>query len=151
MPPTANSCSAPWIAALVGLALASALPAAATEADLEGTWTASAAERGGERADEFVGHRLALRGDQFQIASKDGKTLYAGTFRTNPSAKPASIDFEHKQGALNGKVWQGIYRLNGEALTICDNAADPEKARPTTFEAKAGSGAVLLTSRRARP
>src|SRR5262245_25719931 len=151
MPQTASRRSAQWIAALIGLALAGPLPAEAAQADLEGTWTASAAEREGERADELIGHRLALRGDQFQIDSKDGKSLYAGTFQTNPSAKPATIDFEHKQGALNGKVWQGIYRLDAETLTICDNAADLEKARPTTFAAKAGSGAVLLTFRRAQP
>jgi uncharacterized protein (TIGR03067 family) len=139
------------IAALIGLAFAGAISAEAAPADLEGTWTASAAEREGQRADEVVGHRLALRDNRFQIDSKDGKPLYAGTFQINPRAAPATIDFEHTQGALNGKLWKGIYRVNKETLTICDNAADPEKARPTAFEATAGSGSVLLTFQRASP
>ena len=55
------------IAALIGLALACAISAEAAPADLEGTWTASAAQREGERADEVIGHRLAFRGNRFQI------------------------------------------------------------------------------------
>jgi uncharacterized protein (TIGR03067 family) len=139
------------IAALIGLALAGAISAEAAPADLEGTWIASRAEREGERADEVLGHRLAFRGNRFQIDSKDGNPIYAGTFQINPNAAPATIDFEHKQGALNGKLWKGIYLVNGETLSICDNAADLEKGRPTAFEAKAASGSVLLTFRRASP
>jgi uncharacterized protein (TIGR03067 family) len=136
------------IAALIGLALAAA---AAAPANLEGTWTASTAERDGKPADDLVGHRLAFMGNRFQIAAKDGKPLYLGTFQTNPSAEPATIDFEHKDEALNGKVWKGIYVLEGETLTICDNAAGLDRERPTAFATKAGSGYVLLTFRRARP
>src|SRR5262245_43081744 len=140
-----------WIAALIVLTFASAIPAEAAPADLEGIWTASRAEREGERADELVGHRLAFSGNRFQIDSPDGKPLYAGTFQINPSSEPASIDFEHSRGVLSGKVWKGIYQLNRETLTICDNAANLEKGRPTAFEAKAGSGSVLLTFRCAMP
>jgi uncharacterized protein (TIGR03067 family) len=136
------------IAALIGLAQA---PAAAAPANLEGTWTASTAQRDGKPAADVVGHRLTFTGNRFQITAEDGKPLYLGTFQVNPSAEPASIDFEHEDGALNGKVWKGIYVLDGETLTICDNAAGLDQARPTAFEAKAGSGYVLLTFRRARP
>lgn len=135
-------------AALLGLGLA---VAEAGPANLEGTWTASNAARDGKPADDVVGHRLAFTGNRFQIAAKDGKPLYLGTFQINPSAKPATIDFEHKDGALNGKVWKGIYVLDGETLTICDNAAGLDRERPTAFEAKAGSGYVVVTFRRARP
>ena len=69
----------------------------------------------------------------------------------NPNAKPATIDFEHKEGVLKGKVWQGIYALDGDSLTICDNAPDLEKGRPGAFEAKSGSGHVLITFKRAKP
>jgi uncharacterized protein (TIGR03067 family) len=139
------------VATLIGLALACVAAAEAAPANLEGTWTASAAERDGKPAEDVVGHRLALAGNRFQIDAKDGKPLYVGTFRTNPSAEPATIDFEHEEGTLNGKVWKGIYALDGDTLTICDNAAGLERDRPRAFEAKAGSGYVLLTFRRARP
>jgi uncharacterized protein (TIGR03067 family) len=67
----------------------------------------------------------------------------------NPGAKPPGIDFEHKEGALQGKAWKGIYALDGDTLRICDNAPDLEKARPAAFEAKVESGYVLLTFKRA--
>ena len=83
------------------------------------------------------------------IQSKDGKALYAGTFRVNPSAKPAAIDFEHTEGVFKGKTWKGIYRLDANTLTICDNAPELNKGRPTAFEAKSKSGYVLITFKRA--
>jgi hypothetical protein len=67
----------------------------------------------------------------------------------DPSAKPAAIDFEHKEGVLKGKAWKGIYALDGDTLTICDNAPNLNKGRPTTFEIKSGSGYVLITFKRA--
>jgi uncharacterized protein (TIGR03067 family) len=90
-------------------------------------------------------------GNGFQIRSRDGKSLYAGTVRVDPRAKPAAIDFTHKQGVLSGKAWKGIYVLDGDTLTICDNAQNPDKGRPTAFEAKSGSGNVLITFKRAKP
>ena len=109
------------------------------------------AERDGKAADDVVGHRLSFTGARFRIQSRDGKPLYAGTFRVDPSAKPAAIDFEHAEGDLRGKAWKGIYGLDGDTLTICDNAANPDERRPAAFEARSGSGYVLITFEGARP
>jgi len=126
-------------------------PPAEAQKELQGTWAATKAERDGKPADDVVGNRLSLTGDRFRIRSQDGELLYAGTVRVNSSAKPAAIDFAHTEGALKGKVWKGIYALDGDTLRTCDNAPDPEKSRPTAFEAKRGSGYVLITFRRAKP
>jgi uncharacterized protein (TIGR03067 family) len=134
-----------------GLVLAFAQPAEEAQKQLQGTWTATTAERDGQAADDVVGHRLSFTGNRFQIQSKDGKPLNAGTVRVDPSAKPAAIDFGHTEGALKGKTWKGIYVLNGDALTTCDNAPDLDKGRPAAFEAKSGSGYVLITFKRANP
>jgi uncharacterized protein (TIGR03067 family) len=69
----------------------------------------------------------------------------------DPSAKPAAIDFEHMEGALKGNAWKGIYALDGDTLTICDNAPNLNKGRPAAFEAKSGSGYVLITFKRSKP
>ncbi len=66
------------------------------------------------------------------------------------NAKPAAIDFQHAEGGLKGKTWKGIYVLDGETLTICDNAENLDASRPSKFEAKSGSGYVLVTFDRAR-
>jgi uncharacterized protein (TIGR03067 family) len=126
-------------------------PAEAAQAKLQGTWTAAKAERDGKAADEVVGHRLTFTGNSFQIQSEDGKPLYAGTVRLDPTVKPAAIDFEHKEGSLKGKAWKGIYALDGDTLRICDNAPNLEKDRPATFEAKSESGYVVITFKRAKP
>src|SRR5262249_32910281 len=102
-------------------------------------------------ADDVVGHRLAFTGNRFQIRSKDGKPLYEGTFRVDARTKPAAFDFEHTKGTLKGKVWKGIYALDGDTLTTCDDAPDLDKGRPAAFEAKRGSGYVLITFQRAKP
>ena len=106
-----------------GLILAFAQPADDAQERLQGTWTATKAERDGNAADDVVGHRLSFTGNRFQILSKDGKPLYAGTVRVNPSAKPGAIDFEHTEEALKGKTWKGIYLLDGDTLTVCDMLA----------------------------
>jgi uncharacterized protein (TIGR03067 family) len=127
-----------WLIFGTGLALAQLAEQA--QKQLEGTWIATMAERDGKAADDVVGHRLSFTGNRFQIQSKDGKPLYAGTIRLDPSTKPATIDFEHTEGVVKGKTWKGIYGLDGDTLTICDNAPNMDERRPTAFEAKSGSG-----------
>ena len=140
-----------WLILGTGLVLAFAQPAADTQKQLQGTWTATKGERDGTAAHDVVGHQLSLTGNRFQIQSEDGKPLYVGTVRVDPSAKPAAIDFEHTEGSLKGKAWQGIYALDGDTLTVCDNAPNLDKGRPAAFEATSGSGYVLITFERAKP
>ena len=143
--------------AMCGLLLGTGLvPTFAQQAEeaqkkLQGTWVATKAERDGKAADDVVGHRLSFTGGRFQIRSRDGKALYEGTFRVDAKAKPVAIDFEHTNGGLKGKSWKGIYALDGDTLTTCDNAPDLDKGRPAAFEAKTGSGHVLITFKRAKP
>jgi len=139
-----------WLILGTGPVSAFAQPTEEANKKLQGTWTATQAERDGKMADDVLGHRLSFTGNRFQIQSKDGKLLYAGTVRLNPSAKPAAIDFEHTEGVVKGKAWKGIYALDGDTLTMCDNAPNLDKARPAAFEAKSGSGHVLITFTRAK-
>ena len=140
-----------WLILGTGLVLAFAQPAADTQKQLQGTWTATQAERDGTAAHDVVGHQLSLTGNRFQIQSEDGKPLYAGTVRVDPSAQPAAIDFAHTEGALKGKAWQGIYALDGDTLTVCDNAPNLAQGRPAAFEAPRGSGYVLIRFKRVMP
>ena len=131
-----------------GLVPAFAQPAEEAQKKLQGTWTAAKAERDGKTADDVVGNRLSITGNRFEIRSKDGKLLYEGTFRVDPSTKPAAFDFQHTGGALKGK---GIYALEGDTSTTRDNAPDLDRGRPAAFEGKSGSGHILITFQRAKP
>src|SRR5262245_3499896 len=133
-----------WLILGTGLIPAFAQPADEAYKKLQGTWAATQAERDGKAADDVVGNRLSFTGNRFRIQSKAGKPPYAGTVRVASGGKPAAIDFEHTEGALKGRAWKGIYALDGDTLTVCDNAPNLDKGRPAAFEAKSGSGYVLV-------
>ena len=97
------------ISAICGLILGTGLALAqpADRTNLQGSWTATKAERDGKAADDVVGHRLSVTGNRFRIQSEDGKPLYAGTVRLDPRAKPAAIDFEHAGGARRKRCGRG--------------------------------------------
>jgi uncharacterized protein (TIGR03067 family) len=126
-------------------------PAFAAAGTLEGTWISTKAEREGVPAADVVGHRLSVAGESFQIHSSEGELLYGGTIESDAEAKPSTIDFQHSQGSLDGQLWMGIYQLDGDTLTIIDNAPDIGKARPTAFETSPGDGYVLVTFERSKP
>lgn len=129
---------------MLGLLAITSTPSAQPTAKLDGSWRAVAAERDGKSATEVIGHKLTFAGGKFTITGgRDGKTLYAGTFKTDPAKRPAQIDFDITDGPKG--TWKGIYVLDGVALKVCDNAPDTAKARPTTFAAPAGSGHVFVT------
>ena len=130
--------------ALIGLLLAAVIPAAASEAgQLDGTWRLVEGQRDGASAPELVGNLLELTEGRFRI-SAGANLLYAGTYALEPAAKPARIDFRHDDGQANGQVWEGIYQLEGGRLSICDDAPDVTKLRPTSFTTAPGSGHVLI-------
>jgi uncharacterized protein (TIGR03067 family) len=110
---------------------------------LEGTWTAVSAERNGAPDPGVTGHQLTVAGNTFVI-KRGGQTLYAGTVTTDPSRTPAHIDFHHTEGQAKGTTWRGVYALQGDTLTIADNAADTRKPRPTALAAPADSGHVVV-------
>lgn len=138
-----------WL--VLGVGCAAAFGQSADQKDLQGTWSATKAERDGKTATDIVGHRLSFTGNRFQIKSKEGKVLYSGIFRVHPDTKPAAIDFEHTKGTLKGKEWKGIFALDGDTLRTCDNASDLAKNRPAAFAAKSGSGHVFITFKRVKP
>ena len=136
----------PGLALGLSLGLAAGAWAAdpATErATLQGTWRAVAAERNGAPAPELVGHELTFAGDRFRI-TRDGRPLYGGTYRIDPSAQPSRTDFDqHETAELRG-TWKGIYRLGDGRLEIVDNAPDMGKPAPVQFATGPGSGYLLV-------
>jgi uncharacterized protein (TIGR03067 family) len=128
---------------ILGLLAITSTPSAQPTAKLDGTWRAVAAERDGKSATDVIGHRLTFAGRKFTI-TRDGKTLYAGTYKTDPAKRPAQIDFDNTDAGPKA-TWKGIYDLDGVTLKTCDNAPDTTKARPTTFAAPAGSGHIFIT------
>jgi len=130
-----------------GLLLAIATLAAQENESLQGSWTVVAAERNGKPADDVKGHIVRFTGKTFEI-SMNGKIVYKGAFRIDPSQKPATIDFQHTLGKLNGKAWKGIFDVSPNKLKICDNAPDITQPRPRTFVTRPDSGLVSVVLER---
>lgn len=87
----------------VGLAWAG--DAAKDKKALQGTWTFTAGEKEGS---------LTYAGDKFTVVI--GDETYKGTFKIDPSKKPATIDMAVKEGKkFEGKTSLGIYKCLGSA------------------------------------
>jgi uncharacterized protein (TIGR03067 family) len=71
-----------------------------------------------------------------------------GTFTLNPTATPKTIDMVPADGPNQGKMFRGIYQLEGDELKAC--FAFPGKERPKTFLTEANSGLVLEFWRRTK-
>jgi uncharacterized protein (TIGR03067 family) len=117
---------------------------------LQGTWKVVQAIDNGEKvpADDLASMVIIIEGEKLSVREKD-KVQHRMTLKIDPSKKPKTIDLTHTEGAKKDKTDMGIFKLEGDMLTICVN----EKAggdRPTEFTSKTGSGHGLVVLKRAK-
>jgi uncharacterized protein (TIGR03067 family) len=114
---------------------------------LQGNWTVTAYTASGKKAEakEFAAWRLIVSGNE--MTARDGiDLLSAYVFKLDPSATPRLIDLDVTSGPDKDKKVLGLYKLEGETLTVC--VAEPDKPRPTAFASKEGSGHLLFVFKR---
>lgn len=121
-------------------------PSAADERTrLEGAWTCVKIEIDGEDV------KPALSGSMKQVFEKDTLKFYRDdeysgevTFQIDPTKTPKAMDWTYSRPErLKGKTRRGIYRLEGDTLTICFNISADREERPSKFETAPGSGHFL--------
>lgn len=85
---------------------------------------------------------LVIRGDRVTFPEYFGVVGKDGTLRVDPSKKPAWVEVDMK--VVEGKTItvKGIYKRDGDVLTVCLGGAKPDEL-PTEF--KATKGTLLLT------
>jgi uncharacterized protein (TIGR03067 family) len=105
----------------------------------EGTWSVVSAEHDGKKAPEekLSAVRFVFSGEN--ITFKEGEKSKEGTFKIDPSKKPAHIDV-----TVEGKTKMGIYSFAKDELKLCVGDAD----RPTEFATKEGSKTTLIVLKR---
>jgi uncharacterized protein (TIGR03067 family) len=104
---------------------------------LQGEWQVVGIERPGSpgNPDELVRARIVFDGDRVRIMDGERK-VWEGEFRLGPTEEPKAIDFTGTTDPNQGEKAFGIYRVEGDALTICAG-----KERPTEFS---GREAILI-------
>ena len=104
---------------------------------LQGGWQVVSIERPGSpgNSDELERVRYIFDKDCATLMNGEQKA-WEGVFRVDPTDEPKAIDFTGTADPQKGEKAFGIYRVEGDALTICVG-----KKRPTEFDGKEG---VLL-------
>ena len=104
---------------------------------LQGEWQVVRIERPDSpvNSDELVRVRYIFDKDCATLMEGEQK-VWEGVFRPDPMEEPKAIDFTGTVDPHKGEKAFGIYRVEGDALTICVG-----KARPTEFS---GKEAVLI-------
>src|SRR5262249_18001896 len=88
---------------------------------LDGTWLVTSGEKGGKKLPgdllEKIRQTLEFRGEKYKVAVLD-KVQEEGTFKTDPKKNPKTIDLMITSGEDKGKTQRGIYRLEGDTLSV---------------------------------
>ncbi|HEY7311645.1 MAG TPA: sigma-70 family RNA polymerase sigma factor [Gemmataceae bacterium] len=143
------------LAVLVGGAGAFDYHTLAREADakksdkekIQGEWKVESAKVNGEESQGAEGDRI--KGATWTIAAEKITVTFNGedrvaTYKLDPAAKPKAIDvMTEKEG-----TFKGIYKLEGDTLTICATLGQEDGERPTEFVSKEGSSTMLFVLKR---
>jgi uncharacterized protein (TIGR03067 family) len=89
---------------------------------------------------------LLIDTDGKATVQAEGRTYVAGTIQIDPTGNPKTMDITFTHGDAKGQTSLGIYKIEGDLVTIC--RATPDRDRPTDFSSKPGSGHALMTYRR---
>jgi uncharacterized protein (TIGR03067 family) len=107
---------------------------------LQGVWSLKSNEMNGRILPQVPSEKFSLtfEADKFTV-HKDGQFWHSGPWRVNPAESPHHIDLVITEGRDKGKVWLGIYVLDGDTLRVHIG-----KTRPNDFGTVVGAGNMLL-------
>jgi uncharacterized protein (TIGR03067 family) len=117
-------------------------------AKIEGTWLGISGITDGKKIPDEVIEKIMLtvtvKAGKYSV-SVDGKEVEAGTYKTDDSKKPPYLDLTITEGKDKGKTQLGIYKLDGDNLTVAFTTGD-NKERPKDF--KGGEGLEVSVLKR---
>jgi uncharacterized protein (TIGR03067 family) len=149
-----------FLALGIGLLLAVTAPLTAGDAKeeaikkdrkkYEGTWQVVSLEVDGNQVPEEDAKKITVvnEADGKWAIEVEGKVVARGTSEIDPTKKPKTVDLTVTEGDNIGKTAPGIYELEDDGRKVC--LAQPDKERPTEFDAPAGSGHILAVLKRVK-
>jgi uncharacterized protein (TIGR03067 family) len=110
----------------------------------QGTWSVTSSIYDGQPASAEIVRSIKriVTGDRV-VWERDGQRFAETGIEVDPTREPKAIDVIPDDGRNRGERVLGIYRLEGDRLTIV--MAAPGQPRPTEFRGDKGSGWVLRT------
>ena len=113
---------------------------------LQGTWLPTSfknEEKGETDAEELKSYKLIFSGDKLTMVGPYSDGDRKGTMTLDPKATPKTFDVAMEVG---GGVLRGLYKLDGDTLTLCYPNIDRD--RPVEFAAE--NGAYLWVFKRSK-
>ncbi len=108
---------------------------------IQGAWQLTAGERGGKPFPEDViqNGQLVFEGDRMTTRVKDRSTTFR--FKLLAEQSPRAVDLD-----MDGTIGMGIYKLEGDTLTIVHTEAGQD--RPKEFTTRPGTPLILMILKR---
>lgn len=116
---------------------------------LKGEWKLALTQFNGRKvisSDDTV-WRLTIASDRWVMTRGPDRNA---KFKFDPTQTPKQIDRTFRHGDAETEpetTWQGIYKLDGDTLTICHAGDGP---RPDDFQTRPGDGRRTLTWKRVK-
>lgn len=116
---------------------------------IQGTWTMVSFEVNGEAVPDgqVKMGRLVVLKDIYELTF--GGRTRSFTIVLNPEPNPRTFDLTARDGPNTGRLFKGIYKVEGDTLTMCRGVTEAAE-RPTEFSTGAESGHSLVVWRRAK-
>jgi uncharacterized protein (TIGR03067 family) len=116
---------------------------------LQGSWTMFLCFTSGEKLspDLLKSGELVVEDNEYR--PKLGPSIAAATINVDSSKTPHSINFTYTAGPQKGQTLKGIYKIDGNKLTICHCLIE-RADRPTEFAAPSSTNRSLVVWKRAK-
>jgi uncharacterized protein (TIGR03067 family) len=142
---------------LVALALAVGAPATKDPPKKEapsvvGEWAGEKAVQGGqERPVPPGGVSITFTADgKFLVREGKREKPEEGTYKVDTKANPAQIDIMPPEDKAERGNVRGIFKIEGDTLTLCFAGSKDDGERPTKFESPEGSRTMVMTLKRVK-
>jgi uncharacterized protein (TIGR03067 family) len=117
---------------------------------LKGNWKAVSLSQSGQAVPAEIASHLKFTFDGKSYVNKMDEMVEEGSYAIDATKTPKTIDFDIKTGDDKGKKQLGIYKIEGDKLTIV--VAKPGgNERPASFKAEAGAEVAEVVLEREKP
>jgi uncharacterized protein (TIGR03067 family) len=129
----------PALAALLVAGTAKAQDADAKKdlQSLQGTWKVISTIDSGQEvpAERIAKMTIIIEGNKLRFRMEGEPEVEEATFTLDPTKKPRAIDIVTTDRNGQGRTVRGIYKIEGNRVTLCTNSAK-DGERPTEFASR---------------